>query len=378
MLDSEFISEVKRATDIVELASRYTDLKKVGNGIYAGICPNPDHRDSVPSFTVFEKDQSWCCYGCHQGSKHKGKTHSDTIYGTDCFSLVQWASGGKIGWHDSVMKLAKENNISMPTEKNASMYRRNLNLARAYTANLSGEALKYIESRGITQQDARLWMIGFDGLKIVFPLMDKYKKVVGFSRRWLNMPDGQGDKYRNSKNSEIFNKSNYFYGIHLMDESFDKVFITEGCTDVILGNKYGLKNVFATLGTSFTSSHASIIKRMRKTPVFIMDGDKAGIAAARKAIDLLHSVGVRSKIVSLPPGMDMADMSNLMKNDFLNYVEKNMVSYELHLIKEILDEYNSKSMDLKVKLIDEVEEVIKNSSDQDKLIIRSFVNDFQK
>ena len=44
----------------------------------------------------------------------------------------------------------------------------------------------------------------------------------------------------------------YLYGIQNIDEDFPEIRITEGTFDVILAQKYGAKNVFATLGTAFT------------------------------------------------------------------------------------------------------------------------------
>lgn len=375
MLPQDFIDEVKNSVDMLELASRYTDLKKIGDGIYGGRCPNPSHRDSDPSFTVFVKDQSWCCYGCHQGNKYKGKTHEDTNYGSDCFAFMQWITKGKLNWRQAILKLAEENNILLPDDENNALYSTNFNLAYSYTLNLKGKSLDYLLNRGLTEQDCRRWMIGFDGVKIVFPLLDRYKRVLGFSRRWLVTPENCRDKYRNSKTSDIFNKSFYFYGMHLFDPNHDYVYITEGSMDVILGNKYGLPNTLATLGTSFTESHAEVIKKLKKIPVFVMDGDLAGLKSAKKSIDKLAAIGVYSKIAMLPESKDLADLACELKEDLKAYIDKRTFTYGFFKVQNIINQYDSKMNELRLAFMPEIKEVLESISGEERKVIADFVYD---
>lgn len=375
MLPQEFIDEVKSSVDMVELASRYTDLKKIGDGIYGGRCPNPEHRDSNPSFTVFEKDQSWCCYGCHQGNKYRGKTHADTNYGSDCFAFMQWITKGRLNWRQAILKLADENNILLPDDENNALYRTNFNLAYSYTLNLQGKPLDYLKARGLTLLDCKRWMIGFDGVKIVFPLLDRYKRVLGFTRRWLTPPENCRDKYRNSKTNDIFNKSFYFYGMHLFDSNHDYVYITEGAVDVILGNKYGLTNTLATLGTSFTESHAEVIKKLKKTPVFIMDGDEAGMKSAKKAIEKLAAIGVYSKIVLLPDSKDLADLACELQENLKAYIDKHTFTYGFYKVQNIINQFDSKMNELRLTLLPELKEVLDSIPGYEKQVIADFVYD---
>lgn len=360
---------------MLELAGRYTVLKKVGDGIYGGRCPNPSHIDKDPSFTVFQKKQSWCCYGCHNGNKHKGKTHNDTNYGSDCFAFLQWVSEGKISWKQAVLQLAKENNITIPKDEYEEMYNFNLSRAKAYTLNLTGDAFNYLVKRGLNKKDMEEWMIGFDGLKIVFPLLDRYKKVLGFSRRWLVMPDWCRDKYRNSPTSEIFNKSFYFYGIHNYDSTYPYIYITEGPMDVILAHKYGLTNIMATQGTSFTDNHAEIIKNFNKTPVFIMDGDSAGLKALNKSTDKLSKLGIYSKIVLLNNGEDLAELSNRVKYDLNDYIESHMITYSYYKVQHIFSKYNSALLELEMKLRPELKDIIDTIPENEKDLMIDFISD---
>ena len=89
----DFIDKVKESTDLLELISEYTELKKEGRYIWRGRCPHPDHNDSTYSFTVNTKTNSWCCYGCH--SDKKGVNNN---YGSDCIAFIQWINKGKLSW----------------------------------------------------------------------------------------------------------------------------------------------------------------------------------------------------------------------------------------------------------------------------------------
>ncbi len=373
MLPRDFIEEVKNSVDLVELVSRYTDLSKVGTDTYAGRCPNPNHKDSDPSFLVFADQQSWCCYGCHQGNKYKGKNHDDTNYGSDCFAFLQWINKGKINVRQAILQLAKEHNLPIPSEENTSAYKKNSILTKCYQMDLKDNALEYMIQRGLSEKDCKDWQIGWDGHKFVFPLFDKYKRICGYSRRWKKTPEGRSDKYRNSSASSVFFKSNYLYGMHLLDTNEDYIYITEGTLDVILSNKYGLKNVVGTLGTSFTDNHALEIKRLKKIPIFIMDGDEAGLKAIHRAINKLSAINVHAKLVILPEGKDLADMSNELKEGITDYIVQNTITYGYFLSRTTIDSYNQKLYELRQSLYPELKQIIKNAPDIEKDILIDFI-----
>jgi len=286
MFSQEFIDEVKSAIDMVKLASQYTDLKPAGNGIWQGECPNPNHQDDTPSFVVWEKSQSWACMGCHNGKKSTKYKN----YGSDCFAFLQWIKG--IGWKQAILELAEMAGIEPEKEQYAELYDHQRRLALSYVKNMPTSVYDYLANRGLTKQDIKDFMIGFDGSRITFPLFDRYRKVLGFSKRKYLEKDKDSPKYKNSPNNEIFNKSLYLYGLHLLDNDFDEIRITEGAMDVIVPHRYGVRNICATLGTSFTENHVTLIKNLGKTPVFCMDGDAAGLKSIKRAVDMLNKAGI--------------------------------------------------------------------------------------
>lgn len=367
MLSQGFIEQVKSSTDMVELAKRYADLKLVGDGIWQAECPHPKHQDDTPSFIVWESTQSWACMGCHYGKKSDKYKN----YGSDCFAFLQWVKG--LTWKQSIEELAKEAGILMEKDKNSEIYEHKKRLAIAYNKNNSQKVLSYLRDRGLDSKDIEDWGIGFDGIRITFPLYDRYKRVLGFSKRIFM--EKEGPKYRNSSNADIFNKSCYLYGWHLIDNECDEIRITEGCLDVVIPNKYSVKNIVATLGTSFTENHVDIIKNSGKTPVFCMDGDSAGLKSVKKAVEMLSDKGVYSKILIIPDSMDMADLANELKDDTEDYIRDNAITYGQFLIKDSMIRYESKINEIKLKMFPEIKEVIKKIPEGDELkIIKDYIS----
>lgn len=368
----DFIEELKTKTNLVKLVKEYTQLREVGLGIWQGVCPHPDHNDDTPSFTVWQKSNSWSCYGCHSGKKG-----IDGNVGSDAIAFVQWIEN--LNFRQAVVKLAEWNNIPIPNDKNQKEFRKNEALSFKYQKALykNLDVLEYLYDRGLDDNDIDSFYLGYDSYnnRIVFPLYDKYKNIVGFNKR-ITEPNTKGEvKYKNSSNSDIFNKSNYLYGIHNLDDSFDEIRITEGSMDVILAQKYGVKNVVATLGTSFTEQHAKAIYKTGKTPVLIFDGDSAGKKGLYKALSYFESLGVYCKIVELPLGKDLADMANEMKTNLEKYIKDHSLTAGYLQIKNIINSYQSSLYELKLYTTPKIEEVLNFVPYTEKRILKSFVKD---
>ena len=371
MYSQEFIDTIKEKVDLVKLVSEYVELKKSGSNIYIGKCPNKYHKDSTPSFRVWEKEQSWACMSCHNGKK--GVQYKN--YGSDCIAFIQWIKN--MSWIEAVQYLANKYDIPIPDEKNKELFIRQKNLCESYRYNLfakNSEGYKYLLDRGLNDDDINLWGLGFDGKKITFPLLDRYLNVLGFTKRWVKDKKDVKDKYRNSHTSSIFNKRMYLYGINLLDEDFPEIRIAEGPMDVILSNKFGAKNVVATLGTAFTEDHARLIKHYNKIPVFCFDGDEAGLKAIKRATEMLAEIGVYSKILLIPNNKDLADLSLELKEGIETFIEEKSITYGYFLVKETLQEYQSKIIELDMKYYPKVMSILsKVPSQEEKNILQSYM-----
>ena len=357
----EFLAELKSKVSLVELADEYTDLTKELNDEWRGPCPHPDHSDSDPSFTIFLKnnEERWYCFGCDTGG--------------DCIDFIKWISGDDMTWRDAVLFLANKYNVNLPTTKHDKEYKRNKLLANKYHKDLKERAYNYLYERGLNNDDSDKWLIGYDKYsdRIVFPMHDRLNNIIGFNKRTLEPKSDK--KYIHSANSEIFKKSNYFYGTNHISNKYEYIIITEGVMDVILATKYGLKNVICTLGVALTKDHIPFLKTLDKTIVLIYDGDAKGISAINKAAKLLLDNNIYCKTVILPEGKDLADISLEHKKDLYNYINSIMCTYGYYNAKNIIDEYNKELYELKLRYQPMLNNIIKNIPDQEKNTIKCFL-----
>jgi len=58
------VAAIKEGVDILEVAERYTTMRKSGCN-FVGSCPL--HEDKHPSFFVYPDKQTWQCYQCNRG-----------------------------------------------------------------------------------------------------------------------------------------------------------------------------------------------------------------------------------------------------------------------------------------------------------------------
>ena len=257
-MDQNYVKEVLRKTDLVELVEEYLDepMQRLSPVLWRSHCPHPHHDDSTPSFDVIRNADhidTWCCHGCHSGKKDMNATGTAKNYGSDAIAFLQFMSdkdrsGHSISFMDALRQLAKRAGMEMPQVDRGNYYR-SLNLKnsmQSFEANLTERERAYLYERGLTDEDIRLWRIGAFTFpkysrRIVFPVITEDGFYRGYSARYLAYPDATHQpKYINSLNDKdgFFEKKKILYGEHLLDLSFGKIFITEGVMDVITARKF--------------------------------------------------------------------------------------------------------------------------------------------
>ena len=359
----EFLDKLKDNVDLVDLASEYTELHKAGPFLYLGRCPHPKHNDSDASFRINTKTNTWCCYGCHSDKKNK----SDGNYGSDCIAFVEWINDGKMSWIDCIKYLANKINLPLPVEKYEKQYEVNYKLMNKFMRNINDEALDYLYSRDLTDNEIQQWRIGFDKNenRIVFPLIDSYNNVLGFNKRLIcKETKGVSKKYIHSSDSEIFKKSNYIYGAHDIDNSFDYIVLTEGVFDVILARKYGLKNTICALGTALSENQINILAKYKKELIVVYDNDSKGTSTMKKIMPLLESKNISAKLLLLPEGKDLADMSIQLKHGISKFVIENCMTYGYYNMQNAINDFNRELYNLYNKysiIFDEIKKEVPDS-----------------
>ncbi len=341
--DNNTIYQVQQANDIVDVIGEHVSLAKKGREM-VGLCPfHDDHR---PSMYVNSTKQIFKCFACGAGG--------------DVLKFVQMREN--LTFPQAIERLAERvgiklkftKNVKDKAQKSAEIDPNKLAKVNAWAAehfhkNLMDEkkgktTRDYIAKRKIPIESVIKWQIGMAGSqnnlldaakthripvkllaqaglitgrapghsdkfvnRLMFPIADVTGRIIGFGGRTL---DEKGPKYINSPTTVLFDKSNSLYGLqqarHRIVSSATAVLV-EGYTDCIMAHTKGCKNVVATLGTSFTTGHARILRRYAKKIVLVFDSDTAGIEAANRALDVCLSQHINIKLASVPQHKDPCD-----------------------------------------------------------------------
>lgn len=136
------------------------------------------------------------------------------------------------------------------------------------------------------------------GDRVLIPICDENGRIVTFSGRAML---GEEPKYLHGNNTEIFAKSNHLYNYHRAKNYAygDKLYVVEGFMDVAGGNKIGIQNIVATMGTSFSQEQLDMIRRLNCEIVLLRDNDKPGKTAMLKEIPELLKQGFTVSAIDL-------------------------------------------------------------------------------
>lgn len=175
--------------------------------------------------------------------------------------------------------------------------------------------------------------------RLMFPIHNDKGIVVGFGgRRSNDDKDKEYAKYLNSPESKLYLKEKLLFGLYQAKRSIvvaEKAVIMEGYTDVIASHQAGLTISVATCGTSLSDFHARLLSRFCKHVILFRDGDKAGLRAIHRDIDILLKFGFKVEVVICPDGEDpdsLAKQCNLP--DFVEKHKQDAITWKAKFLKE--------------------------------------------
>lgn len=349
IFSQQFIQDLKSRIDVVELVGSYVSLTRAGSRMRA-LCPF--HQEKTPSFYISPETGLFHCFGCHAAG--------------DIISFVQQIEN--LDFNQAIRFLAEKYNIPLEFEQGDIIDRserdrmlETLDAACVYFSESLGksdEAEQYLEGRGISKETTDALRIGYapeSGLisylkekgynrdlmektgllndrgkekfrnRLMFPIQDLYGKVLGFGGRILRK-DTKAPKYLNSPATPVFEKKRMLYGLNLTRDFIRKtgfVVLVEGYMDFAALYQHGVVNVAAALGTSFTESHAVLLKRFAKKIYLCFDADSAGMDAALRSFKVLAPGGLFVYGVTLPGGEDPDSfVKSRGKEDFMMLLDK--------------------------------------------------------
>lgn len=161
--------------------------------------------------------------------------------------------------------------------------------------------------------------------RVIFPIHSFSGRVLGFGARILKN-NVKTAKYLNSPETEIYHKSNVLYGLNQSKQAISKnnlCLLVEGYMDVIALHQSGIENVVSSSGTALTVEQIKLIKRLTENVTILFDGDKAGIKASFRSIDMLLSESMNIRVLLFPDGDDPDSFARKHPQEYVeNFIQK--------------------------------------------------------
>jgi len=338
-----FIEDLKRQADIVRYIQDYVQLKKKGAN-WMACCPF--HKEKTPSFSVSPTKEIFYCFGCHKGGS--------------VFNFVMEIEG--VGFGEAVKIVADKVGMPLPRmidDERFAIKRQEADEVVQLNAwaldwwekqlETSSEAViarEYLERREITAETKKTFRLGYspdswEGLitylrhkgatqfqiersglvvkkeeggiydrfrgRLMFPVFDPQGRPIAFGARTLKNEDA---KYINSPETAAYVKGKNLFGLNLTKDEIRHAgfaILVEGYLDLMVPFQSGIRNIAASLGTALTSDQVRLLGRFARKVVVNYDGDRAGVQAAKKSIEILLAEDIEVKVLVLPENADPDD-----------------------------------------------------------------------
>jgi DNA primase len=392
-IPDSFIDELLARVDIVDVIERRVPLKKAGRE-WTACCPFHDERS--PSFYVSPAKQFYHCFGCG-------------VHGSAVKFLMEYE---RLEFPDAVEELAQSVGLTVPREggrderpreDKTDLYALLDASASWYQQQLpkSPEAQAYCKKRGLDADTIARFRLGwapagFDGVikalgtsdkrlqllneagmvasnergnkydrfreRLMFPILDRRGRVIAFGGRVLQSE--QGPKYLNSPETPLFHKGRELFALWQVKQAnakLERIVVVEGYMDVIALHQAGLPIAVATLGTATTPEHTEVLFRAAPDVVFCFDGDRAGRAAAWKALEsALPRLrdGRQAYFLFLPDGEDPDSLVRKEGKDGFEKRIREAMPLSDYFFNELSHDVNMSSLDGRARLAERARPLI--------------------
>ena len=393
MIEESVIQEIKDRLDIVEVVGDFVSLKKSGSSYKA---LSPFTTEKTPSFFVSPSKQIFKCFSTGKGGDAiEFLKEVDSMTYIEAIKYLGEKYGVEINETESNYEVSNEKeSLLIILNKSKEFFKENLNTEEGKSI-----AISYFDHRSFDKNIVEKFELGYSidkwdslhnyltknqyedeliikaGLilennnkkydrfrgRIIFPIHNLSGKVVAFGARILKDEKNQ-PKYINSPETSLYVKSKILYGLYQSKNNIrkdDNCYLVEGYTDVISLFQIDINNVVSSSGTSLTSDQIKLISRYTKNITILFDGDKAGMDASLRGMDLILENDMNVKIVSFPEGEDPDSYSKKVgKEKFQEFVKSNgtnLINYKINLL-------NKKYKDDPVKKSDMIFDIVRSIS----------------
>ena len=334
MIPHEYIEELTRRTDIVELVGSYVQLKRKGR-LYSGLCPF--HSEKSPSFYVYPDTQSFYCFGCGAGGD--AITFAKKINSIDYPEAVKMLAAragmpepqedDKTGrMRSRILSMNKEAarffhaclNSTVEEARQARAYWRRRGLddktivrfGLGYAPN-DGQALyQFLRDKGYNQQEldasglfkrspsGRIYCLFWK--RVMTPIFDLRGNIIAFGGRVL---DDSKPKYVNSPETLVYHKSDTVFALQIAKRSASRRFVLcEGYMDVISMQQAGIDTAVCACGTALTPDQVRLISEYADEVILSYDSDEAGQKATLRSLELFRNSPVKVGVLQIPGAKD--------------------------------------------------------------------------
>ena len=334
MIPHEYIEELTRRTDIVELVGSYVQLKRKGR-LYSGLCPF--HSEKTPSFYVYPDTQSFYCFGCQAAGDAIGFARKiNSISYAEAVKMLAGRAGmpepqedDKTGrMRSRILSMNKEAarffhaclNSTVEEARQARAYWRRRGLddktivrfGLGYAPN-DGQALyQFLRDKGYNQQEldasglfkrspsGRIYCLFWK--RVMTPIFDLRGNIIAFGGRVL---DDSKPKYVNSPETLVYHKSETVFALQIAKRSASRRFVLcEGYMDVISMQQAGIDTAVCACGTALTPQQVRLISEYADEVILSYDSDEAGQKATLRSLELFRNSPVRVGVLQIPGAKD--------------------------------------------------------------------------
>ena len=348
-IKDEDVTTVRDRARIEDVVGAYVTLRNAGGGSLKGLCPF--HDEKTPSFQVTPSRGFFYCFGCGEGG--------------DVITFQQKIDN--LSFTEALERLADRVGIQLRYTEDGGprpepgirlrLMAANQAAAEFFTEQLNGpDALigrQFLGERGFDRDAAERFGVGFaptDGKallrhlrgrgfadaelvraglaresgwdffqgRLLWPIRDSGRQVLGFGARRLRDDDRMPAKYLNTPETPLYKKSQVLYGLDLARTAISKksqAVVVEGYTDVMAAHLSGVETAVASCGTAFGDDHARLLRRLmgdhdafHGEVIFTFDGDAAGQAAALKVFAGDQNFITQTYVAVEPTGLDPCDL----------------------------------------------------------------------
>lgn len=412
-INEEDIAAVRERAKIDEIVGSYVTLRNAGGGSMKGLCPF--HEESTPSFNVTPSRGLWYCFGaCSEGG--------------DAIAFVQKIEN--LSFVEAVQKLADRVGIQLRiTDDGGPRTAPGLRVRLMEAHKLAAEffagqlttpdalaARQFLAERGFDRAAAEEFGVGYaprggralgqhlrsngfseeelitGGLirrggwdffsgRLLWPIRDAGKSVVGFGARRIHDDDRLPAKYINTPETPIYKKSQVLYGLDLARTEIGRrgqAVVVEGYTDVMAAHLAGVKTAVASCGTAFGNDHARVLQRLMGDQgsgevIFTFDGDAAGQAAALKVFALDDIFTTQTYVAIEPSGLDPCDLRLQHGDAAVRELVGRRVPLYTFVMGNVLKRHDLERSDARVMALREAAPLVASVRDAAK--VRGFIRD---